>query len=83
MTNECIFFRTFPFHPYIFYSWFFFILGSFPFVFAHTQELFTWDHGNQLTYPIRYNDMTKYASASERAEEAFNAHIQTGYDNDE
>ncbi|XP_055319441.1 uncharacterized protein LOC129577050 [Sitodiplosis mosellana] len=48
-----------------------------------TKELFTWDHGNQLTYPIRYNDMTKYASASERNEEAYNAHIQTGYDNNE
>lgn len=56
----------------------------FAFIFPATQELFTWDHGNQLTYPIRYNDMTKYASASERADEVvYNAHIQTGYDNDE
>lgn len=45
------------------------------------QELFTWDHGNQLTYPVRYNDMTKFTSASERAEETFNAH--TGYENDD
>ncbi|XP_031630325.1 uncharacterized protein LOC116345246 [Contarinia nasturtii] len=46
-----------------------------------TKELFTWDHGNQLTYPIRSSGMTEYASASERNEEALNAHAQTG-DND-
>lgn len=73
MTNETASFYFSLFH----FSSFFCFWNS------HTQELFTWDHGNQLTYPIRYNDMTKYASASERAEEAFNAHIQTGYDNDE
>lgn len=48
------------------------------------QELFTWDHGNQLTYPIRYNEMTKYTSPNERnAEEAYsntNTHIQSGFD---
>lgn len=51
-------------------------------LFLCLQELFTWDHGNQLTYPIRYNDMTKYSSPNERAEEAFNAYVQTGYDNE-
>lgn len=49
------------------------------FLIVYLQELFTWDHGNQLTYPIRYNDQTKFSSANERAEEA--RYTQSGYDN--
>lgn len=33
------------------------------------KELYTWDHGNQLTYPIRYNNRTQSnGSSDERTE---------------
>lgn len=30
-----------------------------------TKELFTWDQGNLLTYPIRYNDMGSNSTKGE------------------
>lgn len=35
---------------------------------AKTKELFTWDAGNQLTYPIRYNSIGNEGVSSERGE---------------
>lgn len=35
---------------------------------ARSKELFTWDAGNQLTYPIRYNSMGNDALSSERGD---------------
>lgn len=31
-----------------------------------TKELFTWDQGNLLTYPIRYNDMGNNSTKGEQ-----------------
>ncbi|KAF4526436.1 hypothetical protein B566_EDAN015068 [Ephemera danica] len=49
---------------------------------ARNKELYTWDKGNQLTYPVRYNDiginMTKEEHGSEPGEAV--AQVQTGYD---
>lgn len=47
------------------------------------QELYTWDRGNQLTYPIRYNNMTVASgpASGERSDETVYNH-QTGYDSD-
>lgn len=35
---------------------------------ARSKELFTWDQGNQLTYPIRYNSIGNDAASAERGE---------------
>lgn len=35
---------------------------------AKAKELFTWDLGNQLTYPIRYNSIGNDAVSAERGE---------------
>lgn len=47
------------------------------------QELYTWDRGNQLTYPIRYNNITAAngPGSGERTDETVYNH-HTGYDSD-
>lgn len=48
-----------------------------------SQELYTWDRGNQLTYPIRYNNITAAngSGSGERNEETVYNH-HTGYESD-
>lgn len=51
---------------------------------ARSKELFTWDMGNQLTYPIRYNSMGSDAVSGERGEgDMHTAELQsTGFEID-
>ncbi|XP_058836869.1 uncharacterized protein LOC131693231 [Topomyia yanbarensis] len=44
------------------------------------RELYTWDRGNQLTYPIRYHVADYNTTASEKSDDALNPQMQTGYD---
>lgn len=43
------------------------------------KELYSWDKGNQLTYPIRYNEAGFNASSAEKIEDS-TAQLQTGYE---
>lgn len=48
-----------------------------------TKELFTWDKGNQLTYPVRYHEIGyKLAEKDEKVEplESVEAAMHTGYE---
>ncbi|GLV40608.1 uncharacterized protein CBL_04410 [Carabus blaptoides fortunei] len=47
-----------------------------------SKELYTWDKGNQLTYPIRYHEIGYNMSKEEKSDggETSNAQLQTGYD---
>lgn len=47
---------------------------------ARTKELFTWDNGNQLTYPIRYHSIGYDAVSGEKQEENSNSNVRTGYE---
>uniref|UniRef100_A0A1B0DMQ1 Uncharacterized protein n=3 Tax=Phlebotomus papatasi TaxID=29031 RepID=A0A1B0DMQ1_PHLPP len=44
-----------------------------------SKELYTWDKGNQLTYPIRYHEIGYNASSAEKADD-LSAQLQTGVD---
>lgn len=44
------------------------------------QELFTWDKGNQLTYPIRYHEIGYNTSKEDKGEPEMSPLVQTGYD---
>nr|XP_040223621.2 uncharacterized protein LOC120949998 isoform X1 [Anopheles coluzzii]XP_040223622.2 uncharacterized protein LOC120949998 isoform X1 [Anopheles coluzzii] len=44
------------------------------------KELYTWDRGNQLTYPIRYHEIGYNTTATEKADDGLNPQMQTGYD---
>jgi hypothetical protein len=41
--------------------------------------LYTWDKGNQLTYPIRYNEAGYNSVSAEKADDS-NSQLQTGFD---
>ncbi|KAK6642604.1 hypothetical protein RUM43_004106 [Polyplax serrata] len=43
-----------------------------------TKELYTWDKGNQLTYPVRYHEIGYNLTKEEKGEPEANA--RTGYD---
>lgn len=43
------------------------------------KELYTWDSGNQLTYPTRCHEIGYNSSSSNRAD-GLNSKLQTGYD---
>lgn len=47
---------------------------------ARNKELFTWDSGNQLTYPIRYHSIGYDAMSAEKGEDSQTANFRTGYD---
>ncbi|XP_049541678.1 uncharacterized protein LOC125954974 [Anopheles darlingi] len=44
------------------------------------KELYTWDRGNQLTYPIRYHEIGYNTTATEKADDGLSPQMQTGYD---
>ncbi|PNF35348.1 hypothetical protein B7P43_G02585 [Cryptotermes secundus] len=44
------------------------------------KELFTWDKGNQLTYPIRYHEIGYNTSKEDKGEPETSPLVQTGYD---
>uniref|UniRef100_A0A1B0CMG6 Uncharacterized protein n=1 Tax=Lutzomyia longipalpis TaxID=7200 RepID=A0A1B0CMG6_LUTLO len=44
-----------------------------------SKELYTWDKGNQLTYPIRYHEIGYNASSAEKTDD-LSAQLQTGVD---
>ncbi|XP_068082075.1 uncharacterized protein [Anabrus simplex] len=44
------------------------------------KELYTWDKGNQLTYPIRYHEIGYNTTSRERNEPEASAQVETGYD---
>lgn len=44
----------------------------------YQQELYTWDKGNQLTYPIRYHELGYNHNATESDD--VNPQLNTGYD---
>lgn len=45
------------------------------------QELFTWDKGNQLTYPVRYHDSGYNSTKDDKNDSSSaSAHVQTGFD---
>lgn len=44
------------------------------------QELFTWDNGNQLTYPVRYNAIGYDAVSAEKGEDTQAYQQETGFD---
>jgi len=48
--------------------------------FTFLQELYTWDKGNQLTYPIRYHEIGYNISKEDKGEPETSALVQTGYD---
>ncbi|KAL1110473.1 hypothetical protein AAG570_008001 [Ranatra chinensis] len=43
------------------------------------KELYTWDKGNQLTYPIRYHEIGYNMTKEEKGEPEANALTQTGF----
>ncbi|KFB48539.1 AGAP005849-PA-like protein [Anopheles sinensis] len=45
-----------------------------------SKELYTWDKGNQLTYPIRYHEIGYNTTATEKTDDTLNPQMQTGYD---
>lgn len=45
-----------------------------------SKELYTWDKGNQLTYPTRYHEIGYNISSSEKTDDALNPEKHTGYD---
>lgn len=57
------------------YFHFYFILS---FHYYHFQELYSWDAGNQLTYPVRYNEQGS-TNSTEPPENALNP-IVTGHE---
>lgn len=44
------------------------------------QELYTWDKGNQLTYPVRYHEIGYNISKEDKGEPETSPLVQTGYD---
>lgn len=52
---------------------------KFVFSFCHLKELYTWDKGNQLTYPTRYHEIGNNVSSSEKTDD-LNPQMQSGYD---
>ncbi|KAG8229193.1 hypothetical protein J437_LFUL001065 [Ladona fulva] len=47
---------------------------------SRNKELYTWDKGNQLTYPVRYNEIGYNTTKEDKGEPEANAQVQTGYD---
>lgn len=45
-----------------------------------SKELYTWDKGNQLTYPIRYHEIGYNSSSAEKNDDGLNAQLHTGFD---
>lgn len=45
-----------------------------------SQELYTWDKGNQLTYPIRYHEIGYNVTSSEKYDDNLNPQMQTGHE---
>lgn len=43
------------------------------------KELYTWDRGNQLTYPTRYHELGSNGSSSEKTDD-LNPQMQSGFD---
>lgn len=43
------------------------------------QELYSWDRGNQLTYPVRYNEIGMNSSSTEPTDEGL-TQVRTGYE---
>ncbi|XP_063220620.1 uncharacterized protein LOC134530022 [Bacillus rossius redtenbacheri] len=43
-----------------------------------SKELFTWDKGNQLTYPVRYHEIGYNLTKEERPEAGTSAQVKTG-----
>lgn len=44
------------------------------------QELYTWDKGNQLTYPVRYHEIGYNQTASDKHDDYLNPQLHSGYD---
>lgn len=53
-----------------------------PNIFIYVQELYTWDKGNQLTYPVRYNEIGyNYTSREDQSsDKGPTAEMRTGYE---
>lgn len=45
-----------------------------------SKEVYTWDKGNQLTYPIRYHEIGYNVSSAEKTDDMLSAQLQTGFD---
>nr|CAD7434669.1 unnamed protein product [Timema monikensis] len=43
------------------------------------EELYTWDRGNQLTYPIRYHEIGYNLTKEEKGEPEASAQVQTDF----
>lgn len=44
------------------------------------KELYTWDKGNQLIYPVRYHEIGYNQTTSDKHDELLNAQLQSGFD---
>ncbi|CAO1428660.1 unnamed protein product [Diamesa hyperborea] len=44
------------------------------------KELYTWDKGNQLTYPVRYHEIGYNQTASDKHDDYLNPQLHSGYD---
>jgi hypothetical protein len=44
------------------------------------KELYTWDKGNQLTYPVRYHEIGYNQTIVDRHDESLTARLQAGFD---
>lgn len=44
------------------------------------KELYTWDKGNQLIYPVRYHEIGYNHTANDRHDEYLNAQLHNGFD---
>jgi Olfactomedin-like domain len=45
-----------------------------------SKELYTWDKGTQLTYPVRYHEIGYNQTAEKHSDEYLNAQLQRGFD---
>ena len=46
---------------------------------SYLKELYTWDKGNQLTYPTRYHEIGNNVTSSEKTDD-LNPQMQSGLD---
>lgn len=44
------------------------------------KELYTWDKGNQLIYPVRYHEIGYNQTAVDKNEESLHAQLHAGFD---